>query len=213
MVGRADHVKVQVQRNFVFVSFWQSFDVVGRSNQARLFCAPQCKAYFVGGFDIGHLFGYFQYRRAARTVVLNAAASIHRVKVRTHHHHVVSIAAFGLGNHIAGSGCATQCAGADAEYQAWYGGEFLAHSQFNASHWNIQAKFCAQGAIELTRCIVVDHHCRCASRFCIGSLGRKGARTAADQRNVAGCEACKVRGIATSDRRQGADRRRDAAAA
>ncbi len=93
VVGRADHVEVEVQGDVGPLGVGQAGDVEVRADQARLLGAPPGEAHGVGGLDLAHLLGHLEDGRAARAVVVDAGTGEHRVEVGADHHDVAVVAA------------------------------------------------------------------------------------------------------------------------
>ena len=103
-VRRADHVEVQVGLDLLLLFRGEVLHVVGRAHQAGFLGAPPGEAHLVDRQRLGQQHGHLQLGGAARTVVVDTGAFEHRVEVRADHHHVVRVAATGLGDHVVGLG-------------------------------------------------------------------------------------------------------------
>lgn len=105
VVGRRDHVEVEVQPDLVQVLGRRLVDVVLGTEQTELLSRPPCEAHRVVDLVLGQLQRYLQDADRTGAVVVDAGTRLDRVGVSAHEDDVVGVAGLGLGNDVHTVGC------------------------------------------------------------------------------------------------------------
>ena len=169
---------------------------MGRADEAGLLGAPPGEADLVAHARLRQLQGGLEDRGTARAVVLDAGTCVHRVEVAADHDDVRRVAPARLGQHVVRGGDASEGVGFEAQHEAGRRGELLADGLRDRGDRDVQGEAVAERAADGARGVVVDDDPARAGVVRVRRLDREGARTALDERDVAGGEAGEVGGLA-----------------
>jgi hypothetical protein len=100
VVGRGDHVEVEVQADLVEVLGAGLVDVVFGAQQAKLLGGPPGETDGVGDLVLGELKGDLENTDSAGPVVVDARSCLDRVGMGTHEDDVIGVARLGLGDNV-----------------------------------------------------------------------------------------------------------------